>query len=226
MTEGNNQAAIFPSIEELMAKDLDFKHGNSNVSVHATNNRRSVEVPTGFCGFGVTVGKNCSVHDSEGKILLPENYYFRLGPGVKIRGKSALVVLVAMPPRETKFGKIPQRGAIEYEPGGQETTLVYPDIFGEPTLNFLSMEPHFRDQLMHWHDAIRINIVISGEVFCETPSHAPVTCNRGSIIILPNGALHRFRTNSTGMKFVAFHPDSEFGPTPKNNPMFNKTRYT
>ena len=40
---------------------------------------------------------------------------------------------------------------------------------------------------------------------------------------LPEGDVHSFKTSTQIMDIIAYHPDSDFGPTDENHPMLNKT---
>jgi quercetin dioxygenase-like cupin family protein len=45
----------------------------------------------------------------------------------------------------------------------------------------------------------------------------------GDIFILEVGEEHRFRTSDSTMDIIAFHPDSDTGPTDEDHPMINRT---
>jgi len=40
---------------------------------------------------------------------------------------------------------------------------------------------------------------------------------------IPSGCLHSFFTFDESMDVLAWHPDSDFGPTDENHPMKNRT---
>jgi quercetin dioxygenase-like cupin family protein len=45
----------------------------------------------------------------------------------------------------------------------------------------------------------------------------------GNIFIIPAGVLHHFETDGSQMDIVAFHPDSDFGPTDEKHQMLEAT---
>ena len=46
----------------------------------------------------------------------------------------------------------------------------------------------------------------------------------GTIFVIPSDAPHAFETaDGDALDVIAFHPDSDFGPTPTNHPMVNRT---
>jgi hypothetical protein len=40
---------------------------------------------------------------------------------------------------------------------------------------------------------------------------------------IPTGSVHSFYTRETPLDVIAWHPDSDFGPTDENHPMRNRT---
>ena len=45
----------------------------------------------------------------------------------------------------------------------------------------------------------------------------------GLIFVIPPDSLHRFRTTNESMDVIAYHPDSDWGPTHEDHPMVNRT---
>lgn len=42
-------------------------------------------------------------------------------------------------------------------------------------------------------------------------------------LIIPKGVVHAFETYEDELDVIAFHPDSDFGPTPTQHPMINRS---
>jgi hypothetical protein len=45
----------------------------------------------------------------------------------------------------------------------------------------------------------------------------------GMVFVIPRDATHAFETENCTLDVIAFHPDSDCGPTSTNHPMVNRT---
>ena len=63
---------------------------------------------------------------------------------------------------------------------------------------------------------------MSGEGRCETETGAE-PLRPGSVFLIPAGVRHSFHTGDDQLLIVAYHPDSDFGPTDEDHPMINRT---
>jgi hypothetical protein len=73
-----------------------------------------------------------------------------------------------------------------------------------------------------------MGVVISGEgeAFQEKSNYSDgwvKPLKKGCIFMLTEQELHSFRTSDSHMDIVAFHPDSDTGPTDENHSMINRT---
>jgi hypothetical protein len=134
-------------------------------------------------------------------------------------------------------GPIEKIGRLKYIDGCTDSLLIPPVKKGNPCLNHLHFPPGI-DQTQHTHPSHRIGIVAGGNGECITPfGSMPLT--EGTIFIIkawdgstystgesgreyPIGQ-HAFRTFENTMDVIAFHPDSDFGPTDEAHPMINRT---
>jgi quercetin dioxygenase-like cupin family protein len=55
------------------------------------------------------------------------------------------------------------------------------------------------------------------------PDQGTVSLAPGVVFVLPAGVVHSFHTREDEMRIVAWHPDSDTGPTDDNHPMRNRT---
>jgi len=94
-------------------------------------------------------------------------------------------------------------------------------MLGDPCLNLLYFPPGVT-QTQHTHPSMRVGMVISGEGECVTPS-ATIPLVPGGVFVIPTDGLHGFVTRSSAMTVIAYHPDSDFGPTHEVHPMINRT---
>jgi hypothetical protein len=130
------------------------------------------------------------------------------------------------------FGRIEQRGRLSYIDGCSDSMLVYPPRLGDPVFNHLHFPPGIV-QTQHTHPTIRLGIVARGI------GHAfgPVQLGRAeeweeelspsAVFMLEPQEMHSFRTDRTKtretMDVIAYHPDSDWGPTDTAHPMRNRT---
>jgi hypothetical protein len=149
-------------------------------------------------------------------------------------------------------GRIEGAGRLAYIDGCSDTILVSPPRLGDPVLNHLHF-PAGIVQSPHIHPSVRLGVVARGEGTAYGPGAAgggaweePLT--PGCVFLLETHELHAFRTmrgagvggGSRGdggggggggapggaapdLDVIAFHPDSDWGPTDAAHPMMNRT---
>jgi quercetin dioxygenase-like cupin family protein len=116
-------------------------------------------------------------------------------------------------------------GHVKYIDNCTDSLLVCPPRLGDPCLNALYFPPGV-DQTYHTHPSLRAGMVIAGEgeaCFGAEGAEQTLPLKTGDVFYLPTGERHRFRTLESPMTILAFHPDSDFGPTDENHPMINRT---
>lgn len=118
-------------------------------------------------------------------------------------------------------GPVEASGRLKYIDGCTDTLLVGPVMKGDPCLNLLAFPPGVR-QTLHTHPSLRAGIVASGAGWCVTAS-GRARLAPGQAFVIPADALHGFVTDEQPMRIVAYHPDSDFGPTHEDHPMINRT---
>jgi mannose-6-phosphate isomerase-like protein (cupin superfamily) len=117
---------------------------------------------------------------------------------------------------------VESRGRLTYIDGCSDSLIFGPHRMGDPCLNSLFF-PKKVNQSFHTHPDIRLGMVLEGEgVAClEEGEELPLVA--GSMFILEEGEIHRFRTEDSPMKIVAYHPTSDTGPTDESHPMKTRT---
>lgn len=113
-----------------------------------------------------------------------------------------------------------EKGKLSYIDGCSDSLLVYPPRLGDPSLNYLYF-PEGINQSFHTHPSIRIGCVIDGHGYSDTKISQVL--KRGDFFCLEEHELHRFKTEGSEMKIIAFHPDGDWGPTDENHTMLNRT---
>lgn len=118
-------------------------------------------------------------------------------------------------------GPIEEKGRLVYIDGCSDTLLIPPPVLGEPCFNHLHFPPNI-DQTEHTHPSLRVGIVAKGKGVCVTPT-GETKLREGLMFMIPTDGVHKFKTESSSMDVIAFHPDSDCGPTHQNHPMVNRT---
>ena len=118
-------------------------------------------------------------------------------------------------------GPVEETGRLRYIDGCTDSLLIPPVVRGDPCLNLLQLPPGTR-QTPHSHPSLRAGLVIRGAGFCVI-SDERVTLNPGQAFVIRSNGLHCFHTDDEPLLVLAYHPDSDFGPTNQDHPMINRT---
>jgi mannose-6-phosphate isomerase-like protein (cupin superfamily) len=119
-------------------------------------------------------------------------------------------------------GPVEDVGRLRYIDGCTDTGLIHPIRLGDPCLNYLHFPPGIR-QTEHHHPSHRIGLIFKGGGLCHTQAgYLPM--RPGNAFVLPVGEKHHFETTDESMHIIAFHPDSECGPTDESHQMLNATK--
>jgi quercetin dioxygenase-like cupin family protein len=120
------------------------------------------------------------------------------------------------------LGRIEDKGRLAYIDGCTDTLLVPPPRKGDACLNYLHFPKNIK-QTQHLHPSIRMGVVINGHGVAFQENAWEHELRKGTMFCIPEGEVHSFSTGNSHMDIVAYHPDSDFGPTDENHPMLNKT---
>jgi hypothetical protein len=125
------------------------------------------------------------------------------------------------------LGTIEEQGRLAYIDGCSDTVLVAPARLGDPVFNLLHFPVGVR-QSVHSHPSIRLGVVARGKGFAFGPGPGGdwrIALEPGSMFLLPAHEMHAFSTAESGssLDVIAFHPDSDWGPTDGTHPMLNRT---
>lgn len=118
-------------------------------------------------------------------------------------------------------GPVESQGRLTYIDGCTDTVLAAPPRRGDPCLNLLVVPPH-TDQTTHRHPSLRAGIVVAGRGHCAHPDGRHVL-DVGTGWFIPPEVDHSFHTGDEPLAVIAFHPDSDTGPTDADHPMLNRT---
>ncbi len=165
-------------------------------------------------------------NDSGALFVLNPGMLFSLpGKGSLLaRGNNSKGIVITRMGYEGTFnigGPIEKSGRLKYINGATDNVLIHPPICGDPVLNALYFKPVIT-QTEHYHPSMRIGIIASGYGKCVTPDEE-IELIPGQAFIIPANAKHSFHTSDSPMVVVAFHPDSQTGPTDGLHPMIQMT---
>ena len=191
------------------------------VSVAAWS-ERVVNLPAGATHFGFVSEGTPVLSGRAGSFTLTPGMYFALPDGGSVGGGQGL--LVSQEGYCGFFhlgGPVEEQGRLCYIDGCTDSLLVPPVVKGDPCLNLLHVPPHTR-QTPHTHPSLRVGFIVRGQGYCLT-RYETVSLTTGDVFIIQPGSRHSFHTESCVLAIIAYHPDSDFGPTHEDHPMINRT---
>lgn len=148
--------------------------------------------------------------------------YFVAPDGARVEGgRGIAVVLPGYRGLRQIGGPLEPTGRLRYIDGCTDTLLLAPPRLGEPCLNLLHIPPHTH-QSEHTHPSLRAGVIVSGRGRCRTRREI-VELRPGTAFLIPAGVHHCFNTDREPLRVIAYHPDSDFGPTDEDHPMVNRT---
>jgi len=185
-------------------------------------------VPTGGASYGFVICGPVEVFavgaaEPYGRLqsgqwfALPDGVDLQLGPQARL----LVVQSVGFRGLAALGGPIESIGRLRYIDRCSDTLLMSPPLLGDPCLNHLHF-PSGVEQTEHTHPSGRFGAIASGVGYCDTRA-GRITLDEGAIFHIPAGTHHRFVTEGHFMNVIAFHPDSDWGPTDENHPMINRT---
>lgn len=180
-------------------------------------------------------GKSVYFFIQEGSIEFSRNSStYKLGPGhygsqtdltSLIVHKNSYAFIIISParfkPLNTIGGPVESLGRLKYIDGCSDTILLPPATLSEPCLNYLHF-PENTKQTMHNHPSFRFGIVTKGNGMSVSENEENPLME-GDIFFIPPFFNHKFDTSQSIMDVIAFHPDSDWGPTDEVHPMINRT---
>ena len=172
--------------------------------------------------FGVVLSGIAMVND---RIVLGGEYFVATSPSlIKSFGTTACFHRTDWVGRQVLGGEIhPTRGDVKYIDGCTDSLLVAPHRLGDPCLNALYFPPN-TNQTFHTHPSIRLGCVLDGCGYADAgEADEEIRLQRGVVFGIDTDERHRFRTTDKGMLVIAYHPDSDWGPTDEVHPMINRT---
>jgi quercetin dioxygenase-like cupin family protein len=196
---------------------------NFPTDLYAWTGTDAVELPDGGTHFGFVVEGPATLIAAQGTFVLQTGMYFSVPGGCSLSGGRGIAMTRLG--HDAFFhvgGPVERRGRLKYVDGCTDSLLIPPIRMGDPCLNLLYF-PEGIDQTAHTHPSDRIGCIFSGRGECVTPE-GDMALEPGMIFRIHADGSHKFRTlQGSDMVVIAYHPDSDFGPTDRIHPMINRT---
>ncbi|MBX2994642.1 MAG: hypothetical protein KF681_07465 [Bdellovibrionaceae bacterium] len=215
--------ADFKAIQNGLIFDQSTCMYPSRLIGHVSGEQSFTEEFTHTFGF-VHDGQLKITYQNGIEITLVKGMHISVAGAFKISGTGSACLFQRIGFRGlTQFGgPVEKTGRLGYIDNCMNSILVSPPRVGDPVLNLLSFPPNV-NQTLHVHPSIRLGTVVSGEGVCVSPGRPEVPLQAGKVFILEEAYPHNFRSFDNGMLIIAYHPDSDVGPSDQQNPMLSRT---
>ncbi len=183
----------------------------------------TLDLPDEGTHFGFVHENSATLEAPAGNFSLTPGMYFAVPSNCRIGGLGQGIVITRLSFRGVFMigGPIEPAGRLRYINGCTDSLLIPPQMFGDPCLNALYFPAHV-SQSEHTHPSIRIGLVARGNGECHTPG-AIHQLSPGLGFVINANCRHNFSTANSELVVIAYHPDSDFGPTHEVHPMINRT---
>lgn len=216
-----------PSREGIRFFDLeqgvhhDARQGSFPSSVQSWQ-QGPLALPAGATHLGYVYAGQASLECASGRFELRAGMYFA-SPGESVlRGGAGVVISRwAFQGMFLLGGPIEAQGRLRYIDGCTDSLLLPPVTLGDPCLNLLHIPPHTA-QTSHTHPSLRAGVIVRGEGHCITPAGS-TALRPGQVFVIDAEQEHCFHTTDSELVVIAYHPDSDCGPTHEDHPMLNRT---
>ncbi len=213
------------TLETGVLLDLDGDNGSTRVyGVHDD----TLDLPPGATHYGMITEGGAILHDRDDRFRLRAGMFFVMTGACRLAapgGRGLVISRLGYRGLRQVGGPVEAEGRLRYIDGCTDTLLVCPPRLGEPCLNHLHIPPQTA-QSQHTHPSERIGVILRGRGACYVPGpNGPLihSLSAGMGWYIPTGARHSFLTTEEALDVIAWHPDSDFGPTDENHPMINRT---
>lgn len=183
----------------------------------------SLDLPGNATHFGYVYEGSLALKHAAGDFTITRGMYFSAPGETTIHGHGRGIVMSRLD-YDGFFqvgGPVEQHGRLKYIDGCTDSLLIPPIMMGDACLNLLYFPPGIT-QTQHTHPSMRVGMVIRGGGKCITPAGS-IPLAEGVVFVIPAEGIHSFLTEESEMAVIAYHPDSDFGPTHEIHPMINRT---
>lgn len=183
----------------------------------------ALSCPADGAHFGFVTEGTAELCGPSGTFTLSPGMYFCATGEITVSGGGSGIVITRIG-HDALFqlgGPVESRGRLRYIDGCTDSLLVAPTLLGDPCLNLLHIPANTR-QSQHTHPSHRIGVIIRGTGRCVTPEGA-TPLFPGLVFCIHAQGQHSFHTEDEDLLVLAYHPDSDFGPSHEDHPMINRT---
>lgn len=182
-----------------------------------------LQLPDSGTHFGYVYEGKLTLQHASGTFDIHAGMYFAAPGHAQLHGEGSGIAITRLGFNGffTIGGPVEAQGRLKYIDGCTDSLLVPPVMMGDSCLNLLYF-PTGIDQTLHTHPSMRVGMVIRGKGECITLDRV-IALEPGRVFVIPAEGKHGFRTHESEMSVIAYHPDSDFGPTHEFHPMINRT---
>ena len=206
------------------SKNNSIIYGFENESPEYADNKQ-VTIPSDGACFGFVANGRVSLQDRRVNWWINAGQWFSVPSGFVLNLTANSRVLVAQnigyQGMYAMGGPIEEQGRLRYIDGCSDTLLCAPPLLGDPCLNYLHFPADIR-QTAHTHPSFRTGIIAKGQGICVA-NQQEFTLSVGTLFYIAKDTEHHFITETNTMDVIAYHPDSDWGPTHNEHPMVNRT---
>jgi hypothetical protein len=183
----------------------------------------SEDISSHFFGYVLRGNVNLSIKNRPAQTVL-DGQYFSVPGAFALGGKGEAILFQRIGYRGlfSIGGPVESAGRLCYIDHSRTTLLVSPPRNGDPCLNLLTF-PAGIEQTPHIHPSLRLGIVVAGSGSCLLNNSQKVSLEPGLAFCIEEGMIHCFHSGKNGLSVIAYHPDSDGGPTDFSHPMLNRT---
>ena len=215
-----------PIGEQVMTEDNEGRMVEiTHLAARHASHLNRVRVAPGATAWGYAIDMTYVAHEGDYYHVVQPGQVFEIDGPASIESVSAFVVVQhKYSGLYTVKGPIERAGRLRYIDGCSDTLLLGPHRKGDACLNHLHF-PGGIKQTRHTHPSLRAGVIArgSGAAF-NGDENCVVHLERGMVWWMPPGTDHGFMTESLAtMDVVAWHPDSDTGPSDEDHPMLNRT---
>ena len=173
--------------------------------------------------FGFVQNGSAKIFCESGRFAISSGMYFSVPGSATVRGDGFGIVSSRLNYRGffSIGGPVESTGRLRYIDGCSDSLLISPTVLGDPCLNLLHIPPATH-QTRHTHPSLRSGVIVSGSGRCVTPD-GETKLSPSVAFVIPAESPHSFHTDDDELLVVAWHPDSDTGPSHDDHPMVNRT---
>ncbi|MFI3191080.1 hypothetical protein BCS42_02730 [Crenothrix sp. D3] len=209
---------------ELLRDDQTILYGFENESPAHRQHKQVAIADNGAC-FGFVASGNVCLQDEQVNWSLNAGQWFSVPTGflLNLTKNSRVVVSQCLGYQgiHAMGGPIEAQGRLRYIDGCSDTLLCAPPLLGDSCLNHLHF-PAGIQQTPHTHPSLRAGIIAKGQGVCVA-NQQTIPLSTGGLFYIAKNTEHCFITDTSTMDVIAYHPDSDWGPTHQSHPMVNRT---